>query len=93
MLFTLAGGHSAPCIFKLFRRADTTCQPCSPSRTVGAPPIRIVRVVVVDVAVGVDIPRIVRVATISGTQAHIGGRSIAYSPCIIKSDTFVPVFI
>jgi len=32
---------------------------------------RIRRVVVVDVAGGVDVPRIVRVAAISGAQAHI----------------------
>ena len=34
-------------------------------------PIRVRRVVVVDVAARVDIPRIVRVATISGPQTHV----------------------
>ena len=67
-------------------------QPCSSGSTVGTAPIRIVRVVVVDVAAGVDIPRIVRIAAISRTQAHIGGGSIAYSP-YYKSDTFVPVYV
>ena len=67
-------------------------QPLNPSDTVRAAPIRVVRVVVVDVAAGVDIPRIVRIAAISRTQAHIGGGSIAYSP-YYKSDTFVPVYV
>ena len=49
-------------------------QPYSMSDTVGAPPIRVVRVVVVDVAAGVHIPLIVRVAAIAGTQEHVDSR-------------------
>ncbi len=47
------------------------CHPFSSGDTVGAAPIRVVRVVVVDVAARVDVPRIVRVATIRRPQAHI----------------------
>lgn len=47
------------------------CQPCSLGNAVGATPIRVARVVVVDVAAGVDIPLIVGIAAIGRTQKHI----------------------
>ncbi len=53
-------------------------QPHNPSDTVRAAPIRVVRVVVVDVARRVDVPRVVRVATIRGPQPHVdsGGAAV-----------------
>ena len=65
-------------------------QPDSLSDTVRAAPIRVVRVVVVDVATVVHVPLIVRVSTIARAQEHVhsGGTDIAYSrykvryPCI-----------
>lgn len=50
------------------------CHPFSSGDTVGAAPIRVVRVVVVDVATGVDIPRIVRIAAIARAQPHVSSR-------------------
>ncbi len=41
------------------------------SSTVGTTPIRVVRVVVVDVATVVDIPCVVGVAAIAGTQPYV----------------------
>lgn len=38
---------------------------------VGAAPIRVIRVVVVDIAGRVDVPGVVTIATIRGRQAHI----------------------
>ena len=71
------------------------CRPYNPSETVRATPIRIVGVVVVDVATVVDIPRIVGVATIAGAQPHVDSRGERYSlqPVFIKSDIFISVFI
>lgn len=71
------------------------CRPYNPSETVRATPIRIVGVVVVDVATVVDIPRIVGVATIAGSQPHVDSRGERYSlqPVFIKSDIFISVFI
>lgn len=67
-------------------------QSYNPSDTVRTAPIRVVRVVVVDVARRVDIPRIVGVATIARAQPHIDRGRTAYS-LYKESDTFVPVFI
>ena len=40
---------------------------------IGAPAIRVARVVVVDVASRVDIPSVVGVATVSGAQPNVDG--------------------
>ena len=45
--------------------------PYNLSDTVRAAPIRVVRVVVVDVAAVVDIPRVVGVAPIARAQPHV----------------------
>ena len=58
-------------------------RPYSSSDTVRAAPIRIVRVVVVDVATGVDIPRIVGIATIARTQPHVD-RGVQPTTCFYK---------
>ena len=67
------------------------CRPLSLSYAVRAAAIRVVRVVVVDVAAGVDIPRIIRVAAIRRAQTGIHGAGTAYS--LIRSDIFVSVLI
>ena len=50
--------------------------------TIGRAAHRVVRVVVVDVAARVHVPRIVRVATISTTQADV--LRLAYNPFIVS---------
>ena len=68
-------------------------RPYSSSDTVRAAPIRIVRVVVVDVATGVDIPRIVGIATIARTQPHVD-RGVQPTTCFfIKADSDIPVSV
>ena len=64
-------GIRLPVISKPFQRNGTMCRPYSSGDTVRAAPIRIVRVVVVDVATGIDIPRVVRVASIGRPQTHV----------------------
>ena len=50
------------------------------THSVGQPRIGVARVVVVDVAGRVDVVRIVRVADVSGPQAHIDGTArLAYN--------------
>ena len=56
----------------------------------GAAPIRVVRVVVVDVARGVHIPLIVSVGNVSTTQPDVLSRLIAYSPCLFLSESRQP---
>ena len=55
-------------------RSDLTDRPNSRSDAVRAASIPVVRVVVVDVAAVVDIPRVVRVAPIAGAQPHVDSR-------------------
>ena len=58
---------------KLFRCTHIIYKPYNPSETVGAPAIRVARVVVVDGANRVDIPSVVGVATVSGAQPNVDG--------------------
>ena len=67
-------GTQLPVPFPLVSRTDAMRRSDSMSDTVGTPPIRVVRVVVVDVAAGVHIPLIVRVAAIARTQEHVDSR-------------------
>lgn len=48
---------------------------------VGTAPIRVIRVVVVDIAGGVDVPGVVAIVTIRGRQAHI--LRSAYILCVL----------
>ena len=69
-------------------------QPYSLSNTVGTAPIRVVRVVVVDIAAVVDIPRIVGIAAIAGAQPHVDRGCYSLQPVIkAASDFSVPVSI
>ena len=54
-------------------------QPYNLSNTVGRPAIRVVCVVVVDVAGRVDVPRIISVAPVRRAQPRIDSGRIAYS--------------
>ena len=77
-MFSITAGHSAPlvlldhapvlCTGRVFDRCDQIQQPA----------ISVVRVVVVDVARRVHVPRIVSVATIRTPQTDV--LRIAYSP-------------
>ena len=65
-------------------------RPLSLSYTVRAAAIRVVRVVVVDIAAGVDIPRIIRIAAIRRAQPSIHGAGTAYSLIKIRSLCICP---
>ena len=61
----------------MYRRTALTERPYGRNdNTIGGAPVRVARVVVVDVARVVDIPHVVRVAAMRRTQARI----TAYSP-------------
>lgn len=87
----MGGGHIYPVLFRLRVRAlgslhlyltvrsHAMREPYSRSDTVGAPPIRIVRIVVVDIATRIDVELVVSVVAIAATEEHIV-RRIAYSP-------------
>ena len=86
--------HSAPCILNLFQRIGITYRPYSSSETVRAAPIRVVRVVVVDIPCAVNIPIVVRVAPIAGAQPHVDSGTYSLQPVIkAASDFSVPVSI
>ena len=69
--FAFRQGIRLPVISKPFQRNDTMYRPYSSGDTVRAAPIRVVRVVVVDVPAAINIPRVVRVASIGRPQAHV----------------------
>lgn len=71
-------------VFITLRRPDVTRRSIAKVNTVGAGSIRVVRVVVVDVATAVDIANVV-VGTIRGAQPPVVGGAIAYSPILIRS--------
>jgi hypothetical protein len=70
LLFCLSAGASVPCLSSSSRYALEHTRIRTNLYNRGET-IRVVRVVVVDIATTVDIPRIVGVATIRGTQAHV----------------------
>lgn len=63
------------------RNADTMYQFCISSGTIWGEAIRVDRVVVVDIAARVDVPRIARIAAIRTAQTNI--LSIAYTPATL----------
>lgn len=66
VLFSLAAGHSAPCI-SVFLRASSLCEDHTTDKNMhaGGASIGVARVVRVHVARRVDIPHVIRVTSVS----------------------------